>query len=440
MIIKRNNIIVKTFFSISFLCISLTLAAQGKNDFSITGVIVDSISKQPIEYASVAIYKKSELSLVTGVISNGEGEFIINSLPVGKYVAKISFIGYKTKNEDIEITNSSVHLATPIAMNSSTEYLSEVQVTGKLNEKQINIEKNKINVSQNMSALSGNVAEVLKSQPSINIDANNNIYLRGNSNILVLMDGKPTTVSSLNSIPASNIENIEIVTNPDAKYDAEGTGGIINIITKKNGSGFNAAVTLNYGINNRINGGISLNYNKGIWSMGLNYNGRYEKTNIHSNLTRELYAGSMIIEQNIHSIQENTNHMASMFISAKPNPKNIITLGVNLLMPSLSNNQNILGNQTVGLNPEISYNRRNEVSWSRKAVEGTLSYKKIFVKNKNELSFDAYYSHTNGSRPSDYYINNEYLQKSDGGGTPINTTFQVYPPHPLHIIQEGFYL
>jgi hypothetical protein len=87
MIIKRNNIIVKTFFSISFLCISLTLAAQGKNDFSITGVIVDSISKQPIEYASVAIYKKSELSLVTGVISNGEGEFIINSLPVGKYVA-----------------------------------------------------------------------------------------------------------------------------------------------------------------------------------------------------------------------------------------------------------------------------------------------------------------------------------------------------------------
>ena len=153
-------------------------------------------------------------------------------------------------------------------MNSSSVSLAEVQVTGKMNEKQVSIEKTRINVSQNISAVSGNVTDVLKSQSSINIDADNNIYLRGNSNILILMDGKPTTVSSLNSIPASNIENIEIVTNPDAKYDAEGTGGIINIITKKSNTGLNAATTLNYGINNRINGGISAQLQQRYMGLG----------------------------------------------------------------------------------------------------------------------------------------------------------------------------
>ena len=168
-----------------------------------------------------------------------------------------------------------------------------------------------------------------------------------------------------------------------------------------------------------------LNYSKGIWDLGLSYNERYEKTNITSNLIRQFYEVPTLIEQNIHSIQVNTNHMASMLISARPNKKNMFTFGMNFLMPDLSNNQNILGNQTDGSAPEILYSRRNEVGWSRKIFEGSLSYKKIFEKNKNEISFDAFYSRTKGSRPSDYYINNEYLQKSKAGGAPLNMTFQV---------------
>ena len=422
---QRNYSGVKVLFSFLFWCIGLTLSAQGKNDFLVSGTVVDTITKQPIEYVSLALYGINSFKPINGTITNNKGEFTIQGLPAGKYILKASFVGYKNKVEPIEISNTGPFHLNPIELTNSTINLQEVQIVGRQNEKQINIEKTKINVAQNISALSGNVTEVLKSQPSINIDADNNIYLRGNSNILVLMDGKPTTVNSLNSIPASNIENIEIVTNPDAKYDAEGTGGIINIITKKNATGFNAAITLNYGINNRLNGGVSINYIKGIWSMGLNYNARYEKTNIQSNLTRQFYAESTLIEQNIHSKQTNTNQMASMLISAKPNNKNIVTLGVNLLMPDLSNNQSILGNQTDGSSPEISYSRINDIRWSRKAIEGSLSYKKIFEKNKNELSFDAYLSHMKGSRPSNYYINNQYIQKSEAGGSPVNTTFQV---------------
>jgi len=409
----------------AFLRLAASLFAQQNNSFSVSGTVVDTITKQPIEYVSLALYSINISKPVNGAITNNKGEFAIQGLPAGKYVLKASFVGYKNKVKIIEISNTGTNHLDPIELNNSTISLQEVQIIGKQNEKQVNIEKTKINVAQNMAALSGNVTEVLKSQPSINIDADNNIYLRGNSNILILMDGKPTTVTSLNSIPASNIDNIEIVTNPDAKYDAEGTGGIINVITKKNASGFNAAVTFNYGFNNRFNGGVSINYSKGIWSMGFNYNAKYEKTNIQSNLTRQFYAEPTLIEQNIHSKQTNTNQMASLLISAKPNNKNVVTLGVNLLMPNFSNNQSILGKQTDGALPDISYNRINDIRWSRKVIEGTLSYKKIFEKNKNELSFDAYVSQMKGSRPSDYYINNKYLQKAEAGGTPLNTTFQV---------------
>ena len=415
----------KICFFISLWSIGIISFGQINNGFSISGTVADSTTKAPIEYAAVAIYRINNSTPVTGMITNDKGAFVFHNLNKGEYVLKINFIGYKTKTEKLEISNSSVQFTEPVLINSSAVSLAGVQVIGKMNEKQVSIEKTKINVSQNISAVSGNVTEVLKSQSSINIDADNNIYLRGNSNILILMDGKPITISSLNSIPASNIENIEIVTNPDAKYDAEGTGGIINIITKKSSKGLNAAVTLNYGINNRINGGLSVNYSKGIWDLGLSYNQHYEKTNITSNLTRQLYTVPTLIEQNIHSIQVNTNHMASMLISAKPNNKNIVTFGVNFLMPDLSNHQDILGNQTDGTAPEILYSRRNVVGWSRKIIEGSLSYKKIFEKNKNEISFDAFYSHTKGSRPSDYYINNEYLQKSTAGGSPLNMTFQV---------------
>lgn len=425
MINNRKNTFRKIYLFISFGSIGIISFGQTINGFTVSGTVADSTTKTPIEYASVAIYKINNTTPLTGMITNDKGVFVIHNLNNGEYFLKVNFMGYKTKTKKITISNTSLQLTEPVLMNSSAVSLSEVRVFGKINEKQVSIEKTRINVSQNISAVSGNVTEVLKSQSSINIDADNNIYLRGNSNILILMDGKPTTVTSLNSIPASNIENIEIVTNPDAKYDAEGTGGIINIITKKTNTGLNAAITLNYGINNRINGGISLNYSKGIWDLGLSYNERYEKTNITSNLIRQFYEVPTLIEQNLHSIQVNTNHMASMLISARPNNKNIVTVGMNFLMPDLSNNQDILGNQTDGSAPEILYTRRNVVGWSRKIFEGSLSYKKIFEKNKNEISFDAFYSRTKGSRPSDYYINNEYLQKSKAGGAPLNMTFQV---------------
>lgn len=399
---------------------------QVKTNYEIAGTVVDSANNQPIEYASVAVYKIKDSLLITGSITNIKGEFIIKGLSPGKYFVKSNFIGYKTKRKPVEIVNASVHFDKPIVLSSTSINLNEVQITDRQNAKQINIEKTKIDVSQNMSAVSGNITDVLKSQSNITIDAENNIYLRGSSKILLLIDGRPTTVTSLNSIPSSSVENIEIVTNPDAKYDAEGTGGIINIITKRNTmKGFNGSATLNYGFLTRVNGGISMNYSKNIWDIGFSYSGRYEQTSINSTLERQLILQQVLVNQDIHSAQVSPSHTASLLLSAKPGKKNIISAGIKFMLNNLQNTQEITGQQITDTLPATSFNRRNEIMWNRTSFEGSVSYKRIIIKNKHEISIDAFYSQTKGSRPANYYIDNEFLQKSDAGGKPTNISLQA---------------
>jgi hypothetical protein len=395
-------------------------------NLSISGVLIDSVSNQPIEFASVAAYQLPGSVLITGTITNTNGEFVLNKLKSGNYILKSTFVGYQTKSFQVVVDNASVNLSKPLYLMPSSLSLSGVQVTSSRNEKQVSIEKTKINVAQNISAVSGNITDVLKSQSSISVDGENIVYLRGNKNILILMDGVPTTISSLNSIPSSNVESIEIITNPDVKYDAEGTGGIINIVTKRqNVSGLSGAASLNYGFNNRINGGLNFNYSRGIWDLGFNYNGKYEESTVNSDLSRYFYDQSILVDQQILSDQINKTHTAAVLLSAKPTKKDVFTLGVKLVFPELLNTQNITGNQQSDSSSELFFYRTNAITYSRKTVEVALSYKHIFEKNKNELSFDASFSRTKGSRPAKYYIEDELLQKSSGGGSPTNINFQV---------------
>lgn len=408
------------------ICFVRTSHAQVPNAFEISGVVIDSTTKLPVEYASVAVYKRKDTLLVSGSVTNQSGQFVVKGLSPGKYFIKANFIGYRTSKAPFEIVDASVHIRPPVELRAISLSLSEVQITGQQNAKQVTIEKTKINVAQNISAVSGNITDVLKSQSNITIDAEDNVYLRGSSKILLLIDGRPTTVASLNSIPSSSVENIEIVTNPDAKYDAEGTGGIINIITKrKKAEGFNVGATVNYGLLNRINGGINLNYSKSLWDVGLSYSGRYQETNISSILERELYRQQIFVNQEIQSTQISPGHNASLSLSVRPGIKNTITAGLKFMKNNLHNAQTITGHQTIDTLPEVSFNRRNDVSWNRTTFEGSLSYKRVFIRNKHEISVDAFYSQTKGSRPADYYIDDELRQTSDAGGRPTNISIQA---------------
>jgi outer membrane receptor protein involved in Fe transport len=417
--------IIKPIIVLLFVSFWLTTSAEATKKITISGSIIDTITRQPIEFASVAVYKMTDNSLVNGTITNSKGEFVFE-LPPASYIVKSSFVGYKSKTVSVDFTNASTGKIEPIELSNVAISLNEVKVTGNKTEKQMSIEKTKINVSQNISSVSGSITDVLKNQSSISIDAENNIYLRGNSNILILLDGRPTTVTSLGSLPSANVENIEVITNPDAKYDAEGTGGIINIVTKKqNTNGLNGVITLNFGFNNRLNGGVDLNYTKGIWAVGFNYNGRYEKSTINSHLTRQLYAQNTLIDQDVYSLLSNPTHVLGATLTAKPNNRNLFSFSLKSVIFDNVNNQNIDGTQNNDGSQDILFKRKNEITWSRRNIDAALSYKRIFEKNKHEISFDAMYSITKGARTGNYEIEDVYLQKSDAGGTPTNITIQT---------------
>ena len=410
-----------------FLWVLNPIFAQNNQNSTISGKLLDNTSKEVIEYASVVLYSLPDTTMITGVITNSEGVFTFDKIPQGSYLIKSSFVGYETLIKSIKVEKTPFQFPEALYMMPSTLTLGEVTVSATRSEKQITVEKTKVNVAQSMSQASGNVADILKNQSGVNMDAEGNIYLRGNKNILVLIDGVPTTATSLNSVPSSSVDNIEIITNPDVKYDADGTGGIINIVTKreKGTQGVSGRVVLNYGLYNKINGGINLQFKKGIWGLDLSYNGRYEKTNIKSDLTRNLHVQNTLLEQQIDANQTNSVHTAALLLSAMPNNTETYMLIVRGMFPKLVNEQNIQGIQTNSLPNTTVFNRRNELTFTRKVVEAAFSYKKAFDKNRHELSLDAAFSRTNGERPTQYFIENILAQKSTGGGAPTNATLQA---------------
>jgi len=200
----------------------------------IKGIIVDSSDGGYLPFATAALYRAKDSALAGGASTGTNGEFIISKASAGKYYLKISYMGYQNKfisNITIAPERSEVN-AGLIKLAKKSVLIGAVQVNAERAAEEYHLDKKVINVSRNLSATGGTAVDALMNQPSIQTDANGNISLRGNSNFSVLVDGKPSPLSgtdALKQIPANIIENIELITNPSA----EGTAGIINIVTKK---------------------------------------------------------------------------------------------------------------------------------------------------------------------------------------------------------------
>lgn len=409
-----------------FLFLSPCLFAQQKNPYSVSGKVLDGVDQQSIEYASVAVLSLPDSVLKTGAVTGVGGSFQIPQLSQGRYVLKMDFIGYKTQHKEFEISDASVRFTDPILMYPTSLSLGQVEITASSIEKQISIERTKIDVSKSLTSVSGNLLDILKNQAGVQIDANQTLYLRGNKNILLLIDGVPSTLASIQAIPANQVESIEIVSNPDARYDAEGTGGIIHIITRQKGqSGWSGVASLGYGTTKRATGGTSINYNKGKINFGFSYSGKHEQEDIKSELSRHLIAQEVFMQQKILSMQTQSVHSAGLNLSIRPNKRNFMMMNVRFLAPDLQNIQNIEGEIIRGFSAAEVFERRNETRFSRRNVEGVLSYKRVFEPQVHELNFDLAFSRTRGRRPAQYFIQEELFQKSTGGGAPTNMFFQA---------------
>ncbi|MRT92881.1 TonB-dependent receptor [Ancylomarina sp. 16SWW S1-10-2] len=262
--------------------ISLVPNSAGALNGTIKGIVIDNDLKTPVEYATVSVFHMSDSSLINGTITNAQGEFELKHLKPSKYYIEISFIGYNKKTiRNIPINNDHKHADLKnIYINQASEALNEVTVNAERLPVQYEIDKKVIPVSRQLTTASGNAVDVLESVPSIDVDIEGNVSLRGSSSFTVLVDGRPSILDAadiLTQMPASVIDNIEIITNPSAKYDPEGSSGIVNIITKKGKlKGTSGVVNLNLG--NYDNYGadflVNVRKNKFNFHVGMDYNNR----------------------------------------------------------------------------------------------------------------------------------------------------------------------
>lgn len=270
-------------------------AAPLNKSGKIKGKIIDADTKSPMEYANIAIYRQQDSKLVTGVIANEAGLFEIGDLPFGNYYVEAAFIGFeKTIVNDIKIipNSHSVDMGT-IELAVSRQNIGTVDVVAERNRVEYKIDKKVINVTNDINAAGGSAVTVLENTPSVEVDIDGNVSLRGSSNFTVLIDGRPSVLSgsdALKQIPSAAIQNIEIITNPSVKYDPDGMAGIINVVMKKNVlSGVNGIININAGTGKKYGADLLVNYKTKKYNLffGANWNDNTDEGSMKS--TRETY-------------------------------------------------------------------------------------------------------------------------------------------------------
>ena len=262
-------------FYLSLLFVSTSLYSQSLPDKKPTGLeligkVNDAATHQPVPFATVALWKtlNGKDSLLTGVSANETGDFIFTNLAGGNLTLRISSVGYLQTEQAVSLT-ASLNLGN-LTLKPDTKLLKEVTVTGQKDNASLSLEKRIFQVDKNLTTTGGTAENLLRNIPSLTIDADGSAKLR-NVTTTIYINGKPTQLS-LAQIPANQIESVELITNPSAKYDASASSGIVNLVLKKNREpGYNGTLSVGVGNNSRYDATLSLDYNRGKWNLNALY-------------------------------------------------------------------------------------------------------------------------------------------------------------------------
>ncbi len=456
---RKGKLSVKVFVVISLFLINVLFAqaetpVQTKTTKSnsvligiVQGTIIDSKNKQPLEYSNIVIFSAKDSSMINGTITDSRGKFMLDKIPVGKYYAKISFIGYENKivNEIIISPDSYTKDLGTIELKGGSLELDAVEISGEKDTYISNLDKKVINVDKNITSTGGTAIDVLQNIPAVTIDINDNISLRGNSNVTILIDGKPSGLIGLSpgevlsQMPANSIESIEVITNPSAKYDPEGTAGIINIITKKKGEdGINGLLSAMAGTGDKYNSSANFNYRVGA----LSFNATYEKRD--GKFTGDGFTNRTSTFGGVTSYLNQTNE--SVFKRGGDN----FTLGADYFADQFNSFSFIFSgrkfgfdftNNTATSNFDAaniltrSFERDNEADRRFRGNEYSFKYNRRFDNKNQSLTADITYSKNRMDR-DDWFVQSEtsstpLLQRSFGDYGYEQWQFKSDYTHPL---------
>jgi outer membrane receptor protein involved in Fe transport len=399
-----------------FFCVQFLLVAQ--NTGTLTGVIIDKTLKESIPYANVSIFDNGKL--VTGVITKENGSFSIKDIPLKKLKVEIAFIGYKKiiRELNFSVENATINLNT-ITLEEDAIQLKGVEIISERSTIEQKIDRKVINIGKDIIASGNTASDILNNVPTVSVDAQTKeISLRGNSNVRILIDGKPSNIDAaqlLQQIPSSSIKQVELITNPSAKYNPEGMSGIINIILHKNSNeGFNGSINsgVTFAITPKVNSALNLNYKTGKVNFYTNYGFNHGKNRNFGTIDSERPNSEN--SQDFNSYNQNTSHLVKFGVDFYMDDRNTF---------SLFTNQNISLSRGAGSNTIDYFDidlRDSEQLTKQNNDNNTqtydFAYKHDFTKKDETLDVQANYSTTDNPDQSRF----DYVQQN-----PLTNTISL---------------
>lgn len=395
----------------------------------ISGTVLDSISSVPIEYANIVLFKVKDSTLINGVVTDEKGKFRIEKIPYGKYFIRINFIGYKTQRipgvilkpdkKEIKLGNIKIY--------PSSTNLKGVTIAADKDQMTYNLDKKVINVDKSLVTAGGTAIDIMQTIPAITVDVDNVVSLRGSSNVTILIDGRPSGLTSLDQIPASMVERVEIVTNPSAKYDPDGMSGMINIVLKrKREPGYNGMISANAGTGDKYNSSINLNYRHRKINVFANYDNRFFSMKGYTSLFRNqtLNDTTTYLDQLQNFRRHGNFHNFKLGGDLFLNEFNTLSFSGLYQIHSMNGSDiTTYASLDSAFQKTNYYDRSNNSHDKETGYEYALDYKKTFVKKNQELTANLFYSSSTENSFEDisqHYYNldltpsgaNPYLQNS----------------------------
>ncbi|QVY66415.1 carboxypeptidase-like regulatory domain-containing protein [Polaribacter sp. Q13] len=390
-----KSFIQHTFSMLFLLFSSSAILSQDKN-IQITGQLIEEATSQAIPYATVVLHDKTTKKIIAGTTSDDSGKFSISTSNSNFYL-EVSFMGFETKNiQTFNISNNKADLG-KIILVPDNQKLDEVVITGEVSKTVFKLDKRVFNVGADISSTGASALEVLNNVPSVNVNIEGEISLRGSSGVQILINGKPSVLAdessnALGTITADMIESIEIITNPSAKYEASGTAGILNIILKKEEKrGWNGSVSVNTGIPDNHSVGLSLNRRTESFNLFAQLGAGYRSLPKDSEAINRDLVNDEVIFSNGTEYRDETFYNLTLGTDYHINDLNVLTLSANVAYEIEEQPSETIFSSFDANDALISSWLRNEVTdATNPKYKYELNYKKQFENNEDHtLLFSA---------------------------------------------------
>ena len=400
----------------------------GQGDAIISGIVLEKNTRVPLGYATITVKGKGDGNLLTGTLTSEDGRFSITGLPQGEFIVTASFVGYKPSDTEILIgrLNKNFDLGR-IEMEPDIESIGEVVISSSRNLVTANAEKSSFDIAGNISQSGGSVLDAMKNLPGITVDQEGKVELRGSDKVTVLIDGKQSSLTGygnqkgLSNIPVSNIDRIEIINNPSARYDASGMAGIINIIYKKetkSGLNADAGVTFglgaltrrrvdvpsalgSYSVNPKYIPSLNMNYKKGKINLFLQSEILRQERLPNNEFTTRYYDNGDITLSQVPENRKQTQYIVKGGFDLNINERNTITLS------AIYDYESHHDTAQVPYYSLPSMEKYRYWSWLEYEITGfmnySLSWKHKFAEPGHELSSSIQY--TKGWEDESYHLN-----------------------------------